>query len=399
MGGMEEHMLQLAQGLVCRGFRVVALCSPRPQLAPLREAFITMGVMVHDIPERTSSPMAAPQRLSRLIRAMRMYPDALLHLHFTGHRGGVLFVLAARLAGMRAVLRTDHNPPDLPISRSERWLVRIQDMTISRLVLVSDQSAQLHVRLLGRDRRKCRVVHNGIEPSNYPAGVSGAGVRDALGLTSDAEVVGTVSRLGEWSKGLPNFITMAARVAEVRARARFLIVGEGPLRDELMRQAADLDIADRVIFAGRVPVLAPYLAAMQIFVVPSLREGGPITLLEALAMARPVVATAVGMVPEVIQDGVTGRIVPPGDPWALADGAIELLSDPHRAEVMGRRGQELVVSRFTTDSMVNGLTRVYAELAEGSRVPVGGGSPLCPRSPMDVTLSTATARLGRPGVR
>jgi starch synthase len=73
------------------------------------------------------------------------------------------------------------------------------------------------------------------------------------------------------------------------------------------------------------------------------------------------------MVPEVIQDGVTGRIVPPGDPWALAEGALGLLSDPDRAEVMGRRGRELVVSRFTTDSMVNGLTRVYAELATVTR--------------------------------
>jgi len=155
-----------------------------------------------------------------------------------------------------------------------------------------------------------------------------------------------VSRLAEWSNGLPYFLEMAAEVVRRCPTARFPVVGDGSLRPELDRQAKRLGIAERVVFTGRVPDVQPFLAAMSVFAMSSLREGGPITVLEAMAMQRPVVATPVGMAPELFDDGQAGVLLPAGDGAALASAVLDLLADPPRAARMAQRGRELVASRF-----------------------------------------------------
>jgi glycosyltransferase involved in cell wall biosynthesis len=161
---------------------------------------------------------------------------------------------------------------------------------------------------------------------------------------------------------------MAIALCQERHNLRFLIVGDGELRAELEQQAGAGGLGDRIVFAGARTDIPDVLDAMDIFVMPSLWEGGPITVLEAMAMARPVVATRVGMVPEVIRDGETGLIVEPGDTAALTKAARCLLDAPNEARSMGRKARETVETGFSPDVMVDRVVAIYRSVTAHSKL-------------------------------
>jgi glycosyltransferase involved in cell wall biosynthesis len=363
MGGMEEHIQHLGRGLVRRGFPVALVCSTRSDIEPLRQTATRDGVVVHTLAERQRSRLGTAKRLARLVQTLRAYPGAVLHMHLTGHMGGELVQLAGRMAGVRAIVRTEHLPPAPPIHRRERVGVALRDRLLDRVICVSNQTSQDHVRWLSRPADKFRVVPNCVELGRFdPAHVSGDELRAQLGCDPRTPLVGTVSRLGEWRKGITHFLEMAALVSTTRSDARFVVVGGGPLRADLERLANTLGVADRVVFTGERHDIPRVLAAMDVFVMPSLYEGGPITVLEAMAMRKPVVSTPVGMVPDVIQNGVNGLLAPISDAPALATAVGRLLDDPQFAHCMAERGRETVVRGFSPDAMVDGVAAVYREL-------------------------------------
>jgi glycosyltransferase involved in cell wall biosynthesis len=140
-----------------------------------------------------------------------------------------------------------------------------------------------------------------------------------------------------------------------------VIVGDGPLRADLERQATTLGVRDDVAFTGSVADVRGPLAAMDVFVLPSRAEGLSNALLEAMATARPVIATAVGGTGEALEGGATGLLVPPGDARALATAAVGLLKDPARAARLGAAAQRLVTERFSARAMTERFERLYAE--------------------------------------
>jgi glycosyltransferase involved in cell wall biosynthesis len=152
---------------------------------------------------------------------------------------------------------------------------------------------------------------------------------------------------------------MAKLLAADAVDYRFFVVGDGWLRPELENEAGGL-----VSFLGEHARPAEYYAAMDIFVLPSHWEGGPITVLEALAMNRPVVSTRVGVVPEVIEDGVEGLIVPPLDVEALAEGVRRLVADRPRAAAMAERGQARVQASYSSEALVSGYLTLYRDLLQ-----------------------------------
>ena len=363
MGGMEEHVLQLGRGLRERGHRVAVICGSEDAIKPLREALVAADVDVHALISRRASPIGAVPRIAELARIMRAYRHGILHLHFTGHRGGDLAAIAARVAGLSAVVRSVHLPPVEPASRRERALVRIRDRQLARIICVSEQTKREHLDVLGRDPKKCVVVHNGVDLVRFSPDVSPVDVRAEFGFDPAAPIVGTVARLGEARKGIDRFVAAAAIVAERRADARFLIVGEGDLRPELERQARALGVAPKIVFTGHRGDVPALLRAMRVFASPSIYEACQYNLLEAMAAGLPCVSTPTGVAPEVIRDGTTGRLVPIGDSAALAGAIVELIDEPARASVMGRGARELIAKRFSVDAMLEGIVRVYREVA------------------------------------
>jgi glycosyltransferase involved in cell wall biosynthesis len=185
----------------------------------------------------------------------------------------------------------------------------------------------------------------------------------ALGYTDDELVIGTTSRLSEERKGIAQFIDMAAQVAAEHPRARFLIVGDGSLRPQLEAQAMRLQVADKVIVTGWRSDVPQLVAAMDVFVMPSLFEGGPTSVLEAMAMRKPVVATSVGMVPEVVEDGRSGLIVPPGNAKALAAAVGQLLANDDGRLQMAEAARAQALQDFSIERMIDRYLTAFAEFA------------------------------------
>jgi glycosyltransferase involved in cell wall biosynthesis len=184
--------------------------------------------------------------------------------------------------------------------------------------------------------------------------------RDALGIARDEKVVCTVGRLDP-VKGLTFLLHAAARIVTKRPRVRFLIVGDGPDHSGLLFQARQLGIGDRVIFTGFRSDVSTLIGLSDVFVIPSLSEGGPITLFEAMRMRKPVVATPVGLISEVLQDGESGFIVPLKDPDQMAQKILMLLNDPELALKMGEKGWHSSQG-FDMSHYVRRLEEIYRSL-------------------------------------
>jgi glycosyltransferase involved in cell wall biosynthesis len=184
-------------------------------------------------------------------------------------------------------------------------------------------------------------------------------LRAELGLAQADPVIGTIARLGERRKGIADFLDMAVTVASRRQDARFVIVGDGDMRLALERYAADLGLSDRVRFTGERHDIPEILALMRVFVMPSHYEAGPYTLLEAMAMGRPVVSTSTGLAPEVIENGHSGFLVPIGNAQSLARAVLLLLDNDHLLQRFGTRGRRQVERRHSLTAMVDATVDAY----------------------------------------
>jgi glycosyltransferase involved in cell wall biosynthesis len=367
MGGLEGHVAQLGRGLVARGVTVAAVCLPRADLEPLRAELSQSGVRVHALPSRGSSALGGVRRLSGLVQVLRSYPGCIVHMHYGGYGGGELIQLAAGLARARAVVRTEHVPPVPPFTVHGRVLVRIRDRFLASIICVAEQNRLEHIQKLHRRPDKFVVIPNGIDLTRYTPRPPDPSVLEELGFEPGTPLVGAIARLTEHRKRIDLFIDMAAEVLHSMPAARFVIVGEGDLRPALEQQVTALGIGDRVQFLGERSDVPRLLAALRVFVMPSTYEAGPLTVLEALAMGRPVVSTPVGIVPEVIdRDGCGGRLVPVGQSGALARATLELLADEAAANQLGQLGRQRVIANFSIETMVNRTLDLYRSVAQSS---------------------------------
>ena len=358
MGGMEQHVLLLATGLIQRGVRTALVCSPRPEIRALRDELEANGAEVHTPSERASAA-DGPRRFQELTRVFRQYRGGILHVHSTGFHGGDLVMLAGRRARMAGIVRTEHVPPQPPIDHRHRIQVRLRDrFLLDRAICVSESNRREHQETLGRRPEKLAVVPNGIDVERF-ATADGAGVHAELCVAAGTPLVGVVARLAEERKGIAQFLQMAALVSRAHPNVHFVVVGDGPLRPALEAQAAELIVDRRVTFLGARHDVPRLMAAMRIFVMPSLYEGGPLTLLEAMALGKAVVTTPVGVAEDVVVDGETGLIVPTGDVDALSAAVRRLLEDPDLASLMGGRAQTEARRSFSIEHMVDRTISVY----------------------------------------
>jgi glycosyltransferase involved in cell wall biosynthesis len=281
----------------------------------------------------------------------------LVHAHLP--LAGVVARLAGRLAGV-PVVYTEHNLQERYhpwTRRANRWTWRWQ----ARAVAVSGEVAASMERHLG-SRVSVSVVRNGIELDRPPpARERLAELRRRFGLPEGAPVVGTVAVLRA-QKRLDLWLEAALRVLAAKPEVHFLIVGDGPLRQDLETAAERLGIVKTVHFAGLQEDVQPYLALFDLFLMSSEFEGLPLALLEAMAAGVPVVATAVGGVPEVVEDGLDGVLVPAGDPQALAAAVLALLTDPPRRARLSEAGRRRVERDFGVARMARELEMIYREV-------------------------------------
>jgi glycosyltransferase involved in cell wall biosynthesis len=213
------------------------------------------------------------------------------------------------------------------------------------------------------------LVHNGVDLARYDRTEACCTLAEDYGLAPGAQIVGVVGRL-EPEKGHPTLIDAWPRVLRTVPDAYLLIVGEGSRREALEHQVAELGIGSRVIFTGRRDDVPAVTAALDVAVLPSYREAQGLTILEAMALSRPVVASNVGGIPEMVEDGRTGLLVPPHEPEALAAAITRLLVDHPLADMLARAGHDLVHERFCLEMMVRSIEDLYDEGAVAIRGPV-----------------------------
>jgi glycosyltransferase involved in cell wall biosynthesis len=251
-------------------------------------------------------------------------------------------------------------------SEEDRRILRLLTPRIDRLIAVSRSIvAKLHAE--GRDTAPISLIHNGVDLERYDHQGPCCTLREEYGLPSEGPIVGVVARL-EPEKGHPTLLEAWRSVVAAVPDATLLVVGEGSRREVLEALAVELGIADRVVFTGRRDDVPAVTAALDVAVLPSYREALGLSVLEAMALSRPVVASEVGGIPEMIEDGITGLLVPPHDPAALAAAIVRLLRDHPLADTLGRAGHDLVHDRFCIERMVAAVEQIYDDGARTLRL-------------------------------
>jgi glycosyltransferase involved in cell wall biosynthesis len=267
--------------------------------------------------------------------------------------------LAARLAGVPAVVSTRHNDDPFRRGWAMRAVGRVVGRNCDRVIAVSRHLAAFTRQIEGVAAHKIRSVYYGLTP--VPPTGSRAEIRRELALPADGPVVATVGRLTE-QKGHAYLLRAWALVTAARPEARLVVVGDGPLRERLATLARALGVFDAVRFTGWRRDATEIVEAADAYAHPSLWEGFGLALLEAMAAGKPVVASRVSTIPEIVVDGETGWLVAPRDGPAMARSLLKLLNDPVGAHRMGQTGCRRVLTCFDAERMVRATEAVYEEI-------------------------------------
>lgn len=356
-GGAQRHLHILMAGQRAAGWSVDLAYLKDPYLVNQFEG--VAGRVIDLRAQATVSPLVIP-RLMRLIRAGQY---DVIHTHLL--KADAYGAVAARLAGGAVLISSKHNDEAVlrrPIVGTVHgWLARLTD----RVIVLSE-----HVGRYMRDRgrvpsERLRRVYYGITPDAGAATAARAAVRAEFGVPAEAPLLLTVGRLDP-QKGHLDLLAALRRVVMALPTVQLIIAGapqqaSADYEQAIRAAAAAPELAGRIHWAGHRDDVPDLLAACDIVVQPSHWEGFGLVLVEAMAAQRPVVATAVSAIPEVIRDGETGLLVPPHDPHALARALLRLCGDPARRARLGAAGAARVQAHFTAERMVRETLAVYAE--------------------------------------
>jgi glycosyltransferase involved in cell wall biosynthesis len=354
-GGAESLLPQLVRGRAADVSYAVGYFVPEKNA--LVGELVALGVPVRCFGGASALGMLlAMPRVLGWLRSLR--PDV-LHAHLP--LAGVVARLAGRLAGV-PVVYTEHNLQE----RYHPWTRRANAATwrLQRHVLAVSRDVAESIRRHLGEAVPVRVIENGIEIGANLTAAEVASARSMLGF-GGAPVVGTVAVMRR-QKRLDLWLEVAARVAEDVPGARFLVVGDGPERASVEEQVERLCLGGRVVLPGLQSDVRRFLAAMDVFLMSSEFEGLPLALLEAMALERAPVVTAVGGMRDVVEPGSTGELIPFGDVAGLAAAVVALLRDPDRRELVGARARRRVEERYGIRRMAREVEAVYRETAAGS---------------------------------
>lgn len=359
-GGLQRVVIDLAQGLRRLGHDA-HICSLRGT-GPLAAEIGARGIPLWEMPwpERGSDRFLF-LKVRRLLRAQRY---DVVHTHNTQPflDGG----LAALLARVPVRIHTDHARP-FPDKLRYMLMERLMSLAYDKVVGVSAHTAGELRRYEGIARRKLAVIANGIDGEWYRAGYEGtdrARLRAEAGLGRFRKVFGLGARM-EAQKGIAFLIEAMPAILARHPDVALALAGSGSLEAELKEKARALGVAEHVRFLGAYPQLLRFYPLLDFLVLPSLWEGLPLCILEAMSLGLPIIATEVGGVGDALEDGWTARLVPPADPSALARAVIGFLDDPEGARELGSAGRRAFAERHDAAVMVRAYLELYRDGLNG----------------------------------
>jgi starch synthase (maltosyl-transferring) len=347
VGGAERTLCELAMRLSRDAYEPEVACLMGR--GPLAGQLDRAGVPVHTLDARRKWDLGALWRLRKLVRQADIVHSFLYHANMAARFAAMGAGAAAVISSARVAERS--RPRRRSLECRTHWLVDAE-------VCVSN-GVRDYMASGGFPREKLHVVPNGVDVDRFAR--RDPAFKTSLGIPVEAPLVTTIGRLHE-QKGISTFLRAAASLLHSRPDARFLVVGTGPLEDQLKAEARQFHIADSVTFLGFTDDVPAVLAATDVFALASLWEGMPNALLEAQAAGVPAVATRVEGTVDIVEDGRTGVLVLPKDVPALATSILRLLDDPARARRLGEAARDHVRAHFTLDAMVRGHEDLYARL-------------------------------------
>ena len=381
MGGPTLHVSYLTKGLEERGYSTTLvaghLARGEDSMAFAAEE---LGVEFVQIPQlhRDLSPVYDPISIKRLVEEIRRIRPHIVHTHTA--KAGAVGRMAALLSGEAKppvvvhtfhghVLRGYFDPMRTEFFReTERFLAR----HTTRLIAVGPEVRDDLVELGVAPPEKFSVIRLGVDLEDRVGDPeAGAELRRLFGIPPERFVVGWIGRM-TGIKRVPDVLEIFRRLLDRGVDAELCLVGDGPERENLELRAHELGIAKRTLFVGYQRDVSSFFDLFDAFLLPSANEGTPVVAIEALAARRPVVATRVGGVPDVVRDGVDGFLFERGDVEGFVGGLARLAEDPGLRRRLGEAGREHVLPRYRVSRLIDDVDRLYRELLTGSPPPSSG---------------------------
>lgn len=355
--GAEMVILALARGLSEAGHAaaVMNLQPPGRGSAGLLDAARALGLESRELACASKLDFAAVRGLNEYLRS---HDVDLIHSH--DYKSDFYAFLCGRATGVSFVATCHNWASDKPRMRVYKAVNKLVMRRFSKVAVVSE-ALRTELLLSGLDGAKVVMIPNGVALPETIGADRSAEIRATLGIGADEGVVISVGRLSR-EKGHLHLIAAASQAAAARPRSRFLIVGDGPLRAELEEAARARGLDGRILFLGERRDVGTLLAASDLFVLPSLKEGLPLALLEAMACRKPVIAAPVGEIPAVVAHGVSGLLIEPADTGALARAINRLLGNAKEAARLADEAYERVRKDYSAEAMIARYLDLYREV-------------------------------------
>ncbi len=362
-GGGERVFVEIIYGINRNQYKAYVACNHGGEFW---EKLAEIGTHLRTVNmENTINPYSV-LRLAQIIKKEKIHI-----IHSQGARADFFSRIAMRISKSNPrVVNTIAMPVEgfdvSPLRKNVyRFFDRITECYVDTFIVVSDFLKKTLIEGRGVPAQKVLKIYNGVELSQYNPDVEYGKLRKEWGIPQDVPFIGAIGRI-VWQKGFEYLIQAIPDIIRNEPDAKILLVGDGPLKKELEDLAENLKIKERIIFAGFRSDITEILSAVDLLVIPSLLEGFPMVTLEAMAMAKPIIATNIDGITEQITDGVYGILVPPKDPSALAKAVIRVLSDREFARSMGLLAREKVEQEFSIEKMVAETEKVYLSLLKGN---------------------------------
>jgi len=350
IGGLEIMVVNFLERIDRSKYRPSICCYD--SLGSLAQGLSANGIRVHLVKRRPGIDYLYPLRLARFLRNMEVQ---ILQLHnptafFYG-------TLAGKIARTPIIIYTEHGR-DFSSSIKVKIADRLLSGMVDKIVAVAEYGKKYLVEHEAIDERKILRIYNGIDAQKFARNHNGKAIKRDLGLQDNQLVIGIVARLDPIKNHACLIRAMKSVVGRV-PQAVLLIIGDGPLRTELEGLTANLQLQNHIKFLGARTDISELLSVLDVFVLCSFSEGLSLTLIEACAAGKPIVATNVGGNPEIVGHAINGLLVPSDQPETLAGAVLEILTDKEKARRMGEMGRKKFEEEFTLDAMVKRYEDLY----------------------------------------
>jgi len=362
LGGAQKQLLSVVKGIDKERYRIFLFTACEGLLIEETSSITGLTLIKSRYLERTINPLKDLLALIEIYRFIKKNNIEIVHTHSS--KAGVLGRFAARLANVKTIIHTVHGWSfhDYQLRWKQKffiWLERLSAYFTNTIIVVSYHDKQKGLNNHIGPEDKYTLIRYGINYADFSTGEQK--IKEELGINSNELVVGMVSCFKP-QKSPQDFIKLSLAVSQTLPNVKFLLVGDGILRKQIQKLISRLKLQNRVILTGWRRDIPKILSVIDVFVLTSLWEGLPITVLEAIVSAKPVVATNTGGIQEVVSEGKNGFLVKPGDTESLSERLMLLLRNKNLRKDMGQNSKRLLNLDFSEENMVKNTQDLYDDL-------------------------------------